>query len=310
VKPYHDQAGVTLYHGNAVDVLRDLPSKSVHCVVTSSPYWGLRRYSGVEPTVWRDEWLGCLGNEPAPDMFVSHLVTIFREVRRIMRDDATLWTNLGDSYSGSGRGPTGKNGIGDQGTRQGFTDPGASKGGPWNLKAKDLCLIPWRFAIAMQEDGWYVRSIVAWTKLSAMPESVEDRPTSAWEPIFLFTKSPRYFYDAQAVRQKSVSPIQPARPSPYSLAMQTGGKESQNLGGGNPNGTNLRNWWLLGPEQFGDAHYATFPSEIPRRAILAGTSEHGVCGAKIKKLRMKVNLSDSDRLKVEEFCKKKGLPIP
>lgn len=341
--PAFSSPRVRLYHGNALDVLPTLPDRGVHCVVTSPPYWGLRKYAGVEPSVWGGDpahahewgamekgrrkdiapadvseagrlgtddrqdgalndggrfcacgaWLGCLGNEPTPALFVSHLVTIFREVRRVLRDDGTLWLNLGDSYSGSGRGPTGKNGIGKHDERQGFTggyqgdDPRGKRRshddapGCWGLKAKDLCMVPWRSAIALQEDGWYLRSAIAWAKLSAMPESVTDRPTSAWEPIFLFSKSSRYYYDAQAVKQPQRSDHgsgngfkREARQS----YMNADGTPRGNDDTWDPSdvGANLRNFWLLGPEPFGEAHFAVFPSEIPRRAILAGSPEGGI----------------------------------
>jgi DNA modification methylase len=251
-------------------------------------------------------WRGELGSEPTPALFIEHLVSIFDEVWRVMRKDATLWVNLGDSYSGSGKGPTGHNGIGDQGERQGFTG-GRGKtsmkvtcGGPsavanaqqrslrvQGIPAKNLLLIPQRFAIAMQDKGWIVRSEIVWAKTSAMPESVRDRPTSAWEPIWMFSKQARYFYDGEAVRQPR---MEPGRPTD---GFRTGGayveqRGSQDNGvrnvayasnGDTPTSANLRNVWTLGPAPFADAHFATFPPEIPRRCILAGTSEKGACPA-------------------------------
>src|SRR4030095_961787 len=162
-------------------------------------------------------WRGELGSEPTIELYVEHIVQVFAEVRRVLRKDGTLWLNVGDSYAGSGKGPTGFNGIGDQEQRQGFRageflNPGGrppvKQGGARTrdgigyvdgLKAKDLCLIPFRLALALQAEGWYVRSDIAWCKRAPMPESVTDRPTTAWEHVFLLTRSVRYFYDQIAV---------------------------------------------------------------------------------------------------------------
>jgi hypothetical protein len=209
--------------------------------------------------------------------------------------------NIGDSYAGSGKGPTGHNGIGDQEQRQGFTgnpdrfktstlqggqstnlsQPGHSACAP-GIPAKNLLLIPERFAIAMQDAGWYVRSRVAWCKKSAMPESVRDRPTSAWEHVWLFSKSPRYFFDAEAVRQSNITPAgTPELQRHWAERPNNGAVSGAGLGayrmGSVSNGANLRNFWLLGPEPSSLNHYAAFPTEIPRRCILAGTSQRGAC---------------------------------
>lgn len=270
-------------------------------------------------------WRGELGSEPTPGLFIEHLVSIFDEVWRVLRKDGLVFCNLGDSYSGSGKGPTGHNGIGDQGERQGFVGapndsapettglnaaPGYrvafrigrayvnQKRGSIGagIPAKNLLLIPQRFAIAMQERGWIVRSEIAWAKTSAMPESVRDRPTSAWEPIWMFAKQARYFYDGDAVRQPNTdatiarharSGVESPSDHAYSngrhgLAPHRGSLAiSGGLGmeGGRALGANLRNVWTLGPSPFADAHFATFPPEIPRRCILAGTSDKGACPA-------------------------------
>jgi len=226
-------------------------------------------------------WRGELGSEPTSQLYIAHLVEVFREVARVMRPDATLWLNCGDSYSGSGKGPTGHNGIQHAEERQGFTDQ-RSVGPP----AKSLCLIPERLAIALQDDGWYIRSRICWAKTSPMPESVTDRPTSAWEHIFLLTKRPTYYYDAHAVRQpyneNSLGRYQYALQGTAPTCRQPGGdverrEREKGVRPPNPLGANLRNFWLLPPEPFPAAHFATFPPEIPRRAILAGTSAHGAC---------------------------------
>ena len=208
----------------------------------------------------------------------------------MLRDDGTLWCNVGDSYAGSGKGPTGWNGDATvrQGSRIGSNhgEWGHTSGvkPPVGLKPKDLCLIPFRLALALQSDGWYVRSDIAWCKKAPMPESVTDRPTSAWEHIFLLSKSERYYYDADSVRQPSVSPEQDQHNQRYAKVYSVADANAVNRQPGNvnslgvhsrpgPGGANLRNYWALGPEPFGGAHFATFPSEIPRRAIAAGSRE-------------------------------------
>lgn len=191
---------MTCIIGNCLDVLPTIEAGSVQCVVTSPPYWGLRDY-GVA---------GQLGLEATPTEFVARMVDVFREVRRVLRDDGTLWLNLGDSYYGGNKGNSGplrpgdkqSTNIGSWSTRRrdsGTLSP-TRTGGCSDLKVKDLCGIPWRVAFALQADGWYLRSEITWCKRSPMPESVTDRPTSATEKIFLLTKSESYFYDADSVR--------------------------------------------------------------------------------------------------------------
>ena len=257
-------------------------------------------------------WRGELGSEPTPSLFIEHLVSIFDEVGRVMRPDAVLFVNLGDSYAGIGKGPSGKNGIGDQEQRQGFKNGRGrtsllsqpSEGNPARMdeqqrtpgvagvKAKSLLLVPQRFALAMQDRGWIVRSQIAWCKTSAMPESVRDRPTSAWEVIWMFVKQARYFWDQEAVRQplsedslrlsKSNSPRPRTERKGFAAGIyhQTDTMPSSlSAVLPNPAGANLRNFWLLGPEPLKEAHFASFPSELPRRCILAATSERGQCPA-------------------------------
>lgn len=266
----------TMYVGDVRSVLASLPERSVHCVVTSPPYWQLRSY-GVD---------GQIGLEDTPDEYVQVMVEVFRCVWRVLRDDGTLWLNLGDSYNGSGRGPSGHSAVvKNQSKRQGFT--GTMHTGAPGLKPKDLVGIPWRVAFALQADGWYLRSAITWCKRAPMPESVQDRPTNATEMIFLLSKRERYFYDAEAVREPAIHEGRVVK------AYQPDAKNGQGATDANDRrtasgflnhdtvvtGRNMRNFWLLGPEPFPDAHFATFPTEIPRRAILAGTSERGVCVA-------------------------------
>lgn len=175
----------TLHCGEARAVLETLPAASVNCVVTSPPYWGLRDYGHAEQ----------IGLEPSPEAFVATLVGVFREVRRVLREDGTCWLNLGDSYSAGGNGI----GSGKQLTNVGSRMP--RKVAPDGLKPKDLVGIPWRVAFAMQADGWYLRSDIIWAKPNPMPESVTDRPTKAHEYVFLLTKAARYAYNAEAIRE-------------------------------------------------------------------------------------------------------------
>jgi len=239
-----------IMQGDVRERLADLPDNSIHCVVTSPPYFGLRDY-GVE---------GQIGLELTPSEFVATMVQVFREVRRVLRPDGTCWLVLGDSYY-SGR---------CQPDRMG-------------LKPKDLILMLARVAIALQDDGWWVRSNIAWCKRSPMPEPVRDRPTTAHEHIFLLSKSERYFYDAEAVRVPSGASPGGDFSRAYAAAQPNHGAMRTDR----PAATGSRNlwdyWsdeddvWLLSAEPQRAGHFATFPTEIPRRAILAGTSAHGCC---------------------------------
>lgn len=213
-----------LYQGDALTILKSLPEKSINCCITSPPYYGLRDY-GLPPIAWPEveyspmsglppikipAWEGQLGLELTPEMYTAHLVLIFREVRRVLRDDGTLWLNLGDSYAGSGGAHAEHHnnpGISNSWKRNGV--PHYGKLGmpqkyipPMGLKAKDLIGVPWRVAFALQADGWWLRSDIFWVKMNAMPSSVKDRPGVAHEYFFLFSKSRKYFYDAGAVRKE------------------------------------------------------------------------------------------------------------
>ena len=188
---------IQLLVGDALERLRELPDESVHCCVTSPPYWGLRAYGGDT---------GMIGLKPTFDDHLANLVAVFREVRRVLRSDGTLWLNYGDAYASHDPG----------GYRQGeFLNPGGrppkkgqarNRAGmyrPMGLKPKDLMMMPARVAMALQADGWWLRSEIVWHKPNPMPESAQDRPTSAHEKLFLMTKAPRYYWDAEAVRQQN-----------------------------------------------------------------------------------------------------------
>src|SRR5215470_1571320 len=222
--PAYKDSGVTAYLGDAREVLAALPAASVDCCVTSPPYWGLRDYD-LEPQLWGGDadcrhfwdratgggaggrlcsacgaWLGHLGLEPSIELYVRHLVEVFRAVRRVLRPWATLWLNLGDCYN-SGTSARRKPAP----TRQGYWQAAGSMGDrrlhAVGVKTKDLVGIPWRVALALQADGWYLRSDVIWSKPNPMPESVTDRPTRAHEYLFLLAPGTRYFYDADAIRE-------------------------------------------------------------------------------------------------------------
>lgn len=213
-----------IIQGNCIEVMPQLEAESFHTCVTSPPYWGLRDYS-LTQTYWPEvtytpmpglspmtvpEWTGCLGLEPTPEMFVAHMVKVFREVWRLLRKDGTLWLNFGDSYAGAPRRDEGFNerwhGKHYLSDKQGDTVRQRPKRIlPSNLKSKDLVGIPWRVAFALQADGWYLRSDIIWNKPNAMPESVTDRPTKAHEYVFLLSKSERYYYDRESIKEPGVS---------------------------------------------------------------------------------------------------------
>ena len=260
--------------GDSLTVLRTLPDESVHCCVTSPPYWGLRDY-GVP---------GQLGLERTPEAYVAKMAEVFREVRRVLRKDGTLWLNLGDSYNGAGEN---RNGKGSKSLNDGRTDfrcreanHGITHDASPGLKPKDLVGIPWRVAFALQADGWWLRQDIIWAKPNPMPESVTDRCTKAHEYIFLLTKSAKYYYDAEAVKEPvcevSIKRAEYGwncdRPSTKNAAMGGNGIHTEKMGSrfANPNGRNLRSVWTITTKPFREAHFATFPPEIPERCIKAG----------------------------------------
>ena len=260
---------VRIHVGDARDVLRGMDADSVHCVVTSPPYWGLRAYKGDH---------GMIGMEPTFDEHLENLVSVFDEVRRVLRPDGTLWLNYGDAYArGEGRGGSGS------GDKQ-ASNAGSATVTPRDfLKAKDLMLMPARVAMALQEAGWWLRSEIIWHKPNPMPESVTDRPTCAHEKVFLFSKAPRYFYDAEAVRvayspeslSRYDSPMQGTRPGIRQPGVT---RDLENdVRTPNPAGANLRNVWKIATAPFKSSHFATFPPALVEPCIKAGTSKHGVC---------------------------------
>lgn len=249
-----------------------LADASVHCVVTSPPYFGLRDY-GVD---------GQIGLEATPAEFVAAMVGVMREVRRVLRPDGTLWLNLGDSYAGSASpDAAARVGIvpGGGGKLQGRNRNGAGRAA--GLKPKDLMGMPWRVALALQDDGWYLRSDIVWSKGNAMPESVRDRPSRSHEFVFLLSKRPHYYYDAIGVREQATQPSGAPKLTGQIKAAQLGQCDSTSKLGANYGSPHraCRTVWSINTQPYKDAHFATFPTKLAARCIKAGTSEHGVCPA-------------------------------
>ena len=253
--------------GNCLDVLPTLEEQSVHTCITSPPYWGLRDYGTAEQ----------LGLEETPEEYVENMVQVFREVHRVLRDDGTLWLNLGDSYAGNCSRAS-NNGRAGYGTRR---EGVFAKGGE-GIKTKDLVGIPWRVAFALQADGWYLRQDIIWHKPNPMPESVTDRCTKAHEYIFLLTKSKKYYYDHVAIKETSTCPQDKRRPLGSKGAWQMDGRKQGENGGGKPyehdtTKKNKRSVWTVTTKPFKGAHFAVFPQDLIEPCILAGTSEKGCC---------------------------------
>ena len=273
---------ITTLHGDCRETLATLPEKSVQCVVTSPPYFGLRKYSDDPREI---------GQEPTPALYVAAMVDVFAQVWRVLRDDGVVFLNLGDSYNGTKVGNT--NGGASSGLKRDGRDESSrlqtnnalskdmasmdfKKALAPGLKEKDLIGIPWRVAFALQDDGWYLRSDIVWSKPNCMPESVTDRPTRAHEYVFLLTKSARYFYDLEAIRED---------PRPHNKAAQGKPQYSPKMGPNRIHGTkeqniktyavvkggNKRTVWTIATQPYSGAHYATMPEALIEPCILAGS---------------------------------------
>lgn len=288
--------GCTIHRGDSLELLKLLPAGHVQCCVTSPPYWGLRDY-GVS---------GQMGLEKTPDAYIKKMVELFREVRRVLRDDGTLWLNIGDCYAQSSYGSGGGWALQEHGyadapaqSRSVFKDPGYDAGIP----NKNLVGIPWMLAFALRADGWYLRMDIIWSKPNPMPESVLDRPTKAHEYIFLMTKKEKYYYDAEAIREKRVTlegrPDAIVRDREYGYDSKQAviqGREPKDKQRGHGrrhagfndrwdkmtkeeqamNGRNKRSVWEVPPKPFKEAHFATYPVELVEPCILAGCPGGGI----------------------------------
>ena len=265
----------TLYYGADVrDSLKTLPDQSVQCVVTSPPYWGLRAYLGEGDPLKGSE----IGLERTPESYVTAMVDVFREVRRVLRDDGVLWLNIGDSYSRGDRDtvPVHRGALSSAHDPQRylFSSPAAKLGEHPTIKPKDLVGIPWMLAFALRADGWWLRSDVIWAKGSCMPESVTDRPTRSHEYVFLLTKSQTYFYDADAVREPTQAIERPNHDGVRGgLPKSTiPGQQTQNGRAGNhPAGRNRRSVWTINPRPYRGAHFATMPPALAEVCVKAGS---------------------------------------
>jgi DNA modification methylase len=273
-----------IYNMDCLKGLKQLPDNSINCCVTSPPYWGLRDY-GVE---------GQLGLESTPEEYVANLVEVFREVKRALRDDGTLWLNLGDSYAGncSQASNNGRAGFGNARERL------VNRKGE-GLKPKDLVGIPWMVAFALRADGWYLRQDIIWQKPNPMPESVTDRCTKAHEYIFLLSKSQHYYYDHEAIKEPAAydgrkdtllkgSPKYEKGVVPGQVAhsMAANGHERWKKNERGEYVRNKRSVWTIPTKPFKEAHFAVFPPDLIKPCILAGTSPRAceICGVPWKRV--------------------------
>lgn len=242
---YYEESGVAIFHGDALETLREMDDESADCCVTSPPYWGLRDY----------DVHGQIGLERTPGEYVVRLVEVFREVRRVLTGAGALFLALGDSYArdaGKGQHKPGDDGKQDYVIRRGGGRAASMlEPGDHNLKPKDLVGIPWSVAFALRDDGWYLRSDIIWSKPNCLPESVNDRPTKCHEYVFMLARSERYYYDAKAVAEPAVS---------------SRGDEMRNR----------RSVWTIPTRPFSGAHFAVFPEALAEVCILAGTPAGGV----------------------------------
>ena len=267
--------------GNSLTILKELPSESVYTCITSPPYYGLRDY-GVD---------GQIGNEETPRAYIERLVEIFREVRRVLKKDGTLWLNIADSYAGSGKGIWSKPLSERPKSKQVYhVLPGNSDATMPNrfngIKPKDMIGIPWMVAFALRDDGWFLRSDIIWQKPNAMPEPVKDRPTKSYEHIFLLSKSPQYYYDMKAIME----PLCASTIERNKRAVSASSKYAEGLPGQNmqrifkprshtdaPSMRNKRDVWTISTNSYkADGHFAVYPERLIEPCILAGCPVGGI----------------------------------
>ena len=266
----------TIFQGDSVEVLKSMPAESVHCCVTSPPYYGLRDY-GID---------GQIGREETPERYIERLTAVFREVWRVLRPDGTLWVNISDTYCGTGskadhydpKNPKGRTG---QQVAINHNAPGC--------KPKDLIGIPWLLAFSLRSDGWYLRNAAIWEKGNAMPENVKDRLTRSYEFVFLLTKSKRYYYDgaaiAEPIAEASIKRLKGGR-GQHKYAGSIPGQSAQGINRPRAAGTipdtlipvfrNKRDVWHINTAPYAGAHFAAFPPKLAETCILAGCPAGGI----------------------------------
>jgi len=257
----------TILEGNALSELRKIPSKSVNMIFTSPPYWRLRNYN-TSPQNWEDGWTGELGQEPTFNLFIEHLLSIFDEAKRVLTDDGTCWINIGDSYAVK-------------------SAQKQSQAKDNNVKEKSLYAIPDRFKIAMIDSGWICRNQLIWYKRNAMPESVKDRFTVDYEPIYLFSKKKKYYFDQQKEPCVNGDPTSPrgSRGTKPNSGRRNKNKQDE-VGKANYTGfnaryvprkkRNIRSVWDIPVQPFRGAHFATFPPKLLEIPIISGCPENGI----------------------------------
>ena len=257
---------IKVYVGDCRETLKNLADESVNTCITSPPYYGLRDYGESDQ----------LGLEETPEQFGDNLVQVFREVKRVLRDDGTVWLNLGDSYAMSNIRGGDKEFSGNVGAHNHYekSTKKVKKNIPNGLKPKDLIGIPWRVAFALQADGWYLRQDIIWHKPNPMPESVKDRCTKAHEYIFLLSKSPKYYFDNEAIKEDAKFPDGPNTPSSIKAVDGVYSANLQKIGA-NPK-RNKRDVWTITTKPYKEAHFATFPMDLIEPCVLAGCPEGGV----------------------------------
>lgn len=252
---------IRLIQGDCLETLKTLDDKSINCCVTSPPYFGLRDYGHP----------GQIGLEETPKQFVNNLLEVFREVYRALKDDGTLWLNLGDSYAG--------NGGGDKMSGMYKSNKGAAGNkyrtpGKIGLKSKDLIGIPWKVAFALQEDGWYLRQDIIWHKTNPMPESVKDRCTKSHEYIFLFSKSSRYYFDQDSIKEKALVGSNGSKFHTGKTGVNQ--KRCSDKKRNESEFRNKRSVWTVPTKPYSGAHFATFPPDLIEPCILAGCPQGGI----------------------------------
>ena len=315
MKPYCEHAGITIYHGDALSVLKELPGELIQCCITSPPYWGLRSYLPDEVIIRENlskekrnivekeltlfgfiheetkimntylkkeipEHLqkyfepAELGLDKTPEEYVQKLVDIFREIRRVLKSNGTLWLNLGDSYSAGGRGCNERNNS-FLGKGTAIAQSLGSKN-TLGYKPKNLIGIPWLVAFALQADGWYLRQDIIWSKPNPIPESVTDRCTKSHEYIFLMAKNQKYYYDAEAIKEKTVTQDNNIRnPKTTKLNKVLGRSKMSGLTNNNYENRNKRSVWFVATAPYPEAHFAAFPPNLIKPMILAGCPVSG-----------------------------------